>query len=48
MSDMIPTVEWKEGVICLLDQTQLPGRTMIFECRDVATVASAIRELRVR
>lgn len=45
---MIPTVEWKEGVICLLDQTQLPGRTMIFECRDVATVASAIRELRVR
>jgi len=45
---MIPTVEWKAGVICLLDQTQLPGRTMIFECRDVATVASAIRELRVR
>jgi len=29
---MIPTVEWKAGVICLLDQTQLPGRTMIFEC----------------
>ena len=45
---MIPTVEWKDGVICLLDQTQLPGRTTIFECKDVATVASAIRELRVR
>ncbi len=45
---MIPTVEWKEGVICLLDQTQLPGRTIILECKDVATVASAIRELRVR
>ncbi len=45
---MIPTVEWKEGVICLLDQTQLPGRTTILECKDVATVASAIRELRVR
>ena len=45
---MIPTVEWKDGVICLLDQTQLPGRTTILECRDVATVASAIRELRVR
>ncbi len=45
---MIPTVEWKDGVICLLDQTQLPGHATVFECTDVATVASAIRELRVR
>ncbi len=45
---MIPTVEWKEGVIRLLDQTQLPGRTTIFECKDVAAVVSAIRELKVR
>ncbi len=45
---MIPTVEWKQGVICLLDQTRLPGHTVILECRDVATVVSAICELRVR
>ncbi len=45
---MIPTVEWKDGVICLLDQTRLPGQVTVFECKDVETVASAIRELRVR
>ncbi len=45
---MIPTVEWKEGVVWLLDQSQLPGHTELLECKDVDAVASAIRELRVR
>ena len=45
---MIPTVEWKDGVVRLLDQSKLPGRVEVLECRDYVTVADAIRELRVR
>ena len=45
---MIPTVEWKEGVVRLLDQSQLPGQVELLECKDVETVASAIRGLKVR
>ncbi len=45
---MIPTVEWKDGVVRLLDQSRLPGHVDILECRDYRSVADAIRELRVR
>lgn len=45
---MIPTVEWKEGVVRLLDQSQLPEKIEVIECRDHHAVAQAIRELRVR
>ena len=45
---MIPTVEWKDGVVWLIDQSQLPGRVEILGCRDYHAVADAIRELRVR
>ncbi|UCE63772.1 MAG: S-methyl-5-thioribose-1-phosphate isomerase, partial [Nitrospirota bacterium] len=45
---MIPTVEWKNGVVRLIDQSVLPGKVEILECRDYQTVAQAIRDLRVR
>jgi methylthioribose-1-phosphate isomerase len=45
---MIPTVEWKNGFVRLLDQSQLPGRVVILDCQDYQTVADAIRDLRVR
>ena len=45
---MIPTVEWKEGGVWLLDQSQLPGHTRLLECKDVDAVASAIQGLKVR
>ena len=45
---MIPTVEWKNGVVRLLDQSVLPGKVEILECRDYQTVAQAIRDLRLR
>ena len=45
---MIPTVEWKDGVVWLIDQSQLPGRVEILGCRDYHAVADAIRKLRVR
>lgn len=45
---MIPTVEWKNGVVRILDQSLLPQDVKIIECQDYQTVASAIRDLRVR
>ena len=45
---MIPTIEWKNGVVRLLDQSLLPGRVQVIDCRDYQTVAEAIRNLRVR
>ena len=45
---MIPTVEWKEGVVHVLDQSLLPGQVKILECADYLAVADAIRALRVR
>lgn len=45
---MIPTVEWKDGAVRLLDQSRLPGQVEYLDCRDVESVALAIRELKVR
>jgi len=45
---MIPTVEWKDGTVRLLDQSRLPGHVEVLDCRDYLTVADAIRKLRVR
>jgi methylthioribose-1-phosphate isomerase len=45
---MIPTVEWKDGAVRLLDQSLLPGEVRFLDCRDYREVAEAIRELKVR
>ena len=45
---MVPTVEWKDGAVRLLDQSRLPEKVEFLDCRDYQTVARAIRELRVR
>ncbi len=45
---MIPTVEWKDGVVRMLDQTKLPIETVYNDCKDYQTVARGIRELWVR
>jgi methylthioribose-1-phosphate isomerase len=45
---MIPTVEWKNGIVMMLDQTRLPFETLYQECRDYQTVARGIKELWVR
>lgn len=45
---MVPTVEWKNGVVRLLDQSKLPGSVEFLDCRDYQTVADAIRTLKVR
>jgi methylthioribose-1-phosphate isomerase len=45
---MVPTVEWRAGVVRLLDQSKLPGLVEFIDCRDHESVALAIRELKVR
>ncbi len=45
---MVPTVEWKDGAVRLLDQSRLPGSVEFLDCRDYRAVAQAIRDLKVR
>lgn len=45
---MVPTVEWKDGAVRLLDQSRLPTLVEFLDCRDYQAVAHAIRELKVR
>lgn len=45
---MVPTVEWNDGAVRLLDQSRLPGAVEFLVCRDYREVAAAIRELKVR
>lgn len=45
---MIPTVEWKDGAVRLLDQSRLPEEVGFIDCRDVESVANAICNLKVR
>jgi methylthioribose-1-phosphate isomerase len=45
---MIPTVEWKNGIVRMLDQTKLPLETVYNDCEDYQTVARGIKDLWVR
>ena len=45
---MVPTVEWKNGAVRLLDQSRLPGTVEFLDCRDYRMVAEAIRKMKVR
>ncbi|OQW35094.1 MAG: S-methyl-5-thioribose-1-phosphate isomerase [Nitrospira sp. SG-bin1] len=45
---MVPTVEWKDGAVRLLDQSRLPQTIEFLDCRDYQAVADAIRTLKVR
>ena len=44
----IPTIEWVDGSIRLIDQTLLPNEFKQIHCADVETVWEAIKSLRVR
>ena len=45
---MLPTVEWKDANVRMLDQTKLPLETVYNDCKDYQTVARGIKELWVR
>jgi len=43
-----PTVAWSDGTVRLVDQRRLPAELAFVECRTVAEVVAAIRDLTVR
>ena len=45
---MVPTVEWKDNQVRILDQSVLPKDVRFLDCTDYNDVAEAIRELKVR
>jgi methylthioribose-1-phosphate isomerase len=45
---MVPTVQWHQGAVRLLDQSRLPETVAFLDCHDVEAVVAAIRELKVR
>jgi methylthioribose-1-phosphate isomerase len=46
--DIVKTLEFRDGALCLLDQTKLPVETMPVVCRDERQVAEAIVQMKVR
>ncbi len=46
--EIIPTIDYREGRVLILDQTLLPGEEKILELASPVDVAEAIRSLRVR
>jgi methylthioribose-1-phosphate isomerase len=45
---LVPTVEWKDGAVRILDQSRLPDQVEFVDCHDYETVGIAIKELWVR
>ncbi len=45
---MIPTISWKDGKVCMLDQTKLPIEVKYIDCLDYKTVAKGIKDLWIR
>jgi methylthioribose-1-phosphate isomerase len=45
---MIPTLEWKKGVVRMLDQSLLPNQVKYLECNQYQMIAEGIRSLKVR
>ena len=45
---MIPTVEWKNNRVVILDQRALPEEVLFLDCEAYQEVADAIRNLSVR
>jgi methylthioribose-1-phosphate isomerase len=42
------TIEWKDGVVCMIDQTKLPSKVSIVRCSDHECVARAIETMQIR
>lgn len=45
---MIPTIEWKDNRVFMLDQSRLPIDVVYVECRDYLKVAEGIKKLWIR
>ena len=45
---MVPTIEWRDGIVRMLDQRRLPGDVVYLACTDYLAVAEGIKNLAVR
>ena len=45
---MLPTIEWQDDVVVMVDQRKLPAQETYVRCRTAADVARAIRTMVVR
>ncbi|HET7619690.1 MAG TPA: S-methyl-5-thioribose-1-phosphate isomerase [Vicinamibacterales bacterium] len=45
---MLPTIEWQDDVIVMVDQRKLPGQEVYVRCRTAPEVAKAIRTMVIR
>ena len=45
---MLPTIEWRDDAVVMIDQRKLPGEEIYVQCRTVAEVARAIKTMVIR
>ncbi|MHB8483054.1 MAG: S-methyl-5-thioribose-1-phosphate isomerase [Nitrospiria bacterium] len=45
---MIPTIEWKNGIVRMLDQSLLPNKVVYIDCKTYQRVAQGIKTLKIR
>jgi methylthioribose-1-phosphate isomerase len=45
---VVPTVEWQDGAVVMIDQRRLPDEQVFLNCRDPHEVAEAIRGMAIR
>ena len=45
---MLPTIEWRDGVVVMVDQRKLPSEEVYVECRTAPEVAKAIKTMVIR
>ena len=45
---MLPTIEWRDGAVVMVDQRKLPSEEVYVECRSATEVAKAIKTMVIR
>jgi methylthioribose-1-phosphate isomerase len=45
---MLPTIEWRDGAVVMVDQRKLPSEEVYVECRSAPEVAKAIKTMVIR
>ena len=45
---MLPTIEWQDDAVVMVDQRKLPGKEIYVNCRTVNDVAKAIKTMVIR
>ena len=45
---MLPTIEWRDGAVVMVDQRKLPSEEVYVECRTATEVAKAIKTMVIR